>query len=48
MLENTPNNNFDSSAMASRSGQASYDPHDLSNDDDEYLMPSNVAEMTLG
>jgi len=47
-LENTPNNNFSSSAMASRSGQSSYDPYDLSSDDDEYLMPNNVAETTPG
>jgi len=45
-LENTPNNNFSSSAMASRSGQSSYDPYDLSIDDDEYLLPTNVAETT--
>jgi hypothetical protein len=47
-LENTPNNNFSSSAMASRSDQSSYDPYDLSSDDDEYLMPNNVAETTPG
>jgi hypothetical protein len=47
-LENTPNNNFSSSAMASRSGQSSYAPYDLPSDDDEYLMPNNVAETTLG
>jgi hypothetical protein len=47
-LENTPNNNFSSSTMASRSGQSSYDPYDLSSDDDEYLMPNNVAETTPG
>jgi len=47
-LENTPNNNFSSSAIASRSGQSSYDPYDLSSDDDEYLMPTDVAEMTPG
>jgi hypothetical protein len=32
--------------MAPRSGQSSYDPYDLSSDDDEYLMANNVAEMT--
>jgi len=35
MLENTPNNNSSSSARASRSGQSSCDPYNLSNDDDE-------------
>jgi len=47
-LENTPNNNFSSFAIASRSGHSSYDPYDLSSDDDEYLMPTNVAETTPG
>jgi len=46
--ENTPNINFSSSAMASRSGQFSYDAYDLSSDDDEYLIPNNVAETTPG
>ena len=32
--------------MASRSGQSAYDPYDLSCDDDEYIMPNNVAETT--
>jgi hypothetical protein len=32
--------------MASRSGQSSYDPYDLSSDDAEYLMPNNVAKTT--
>jgi hypothetical protein len=47
-LKNPPNNNFNSSGMASRSGQASYDPYDLPSDDDEYLMPTNEAETTPG
>jgi len=34
--------------MASRSGQSSYDPYNLFNDDDKYLIPTNVAEMTPG
>jgi hypothetical protein len=34
--------------MASRSGQSSHDLYDLSTDDDEYLMPTNVAETTPG
>jgi hypothetical protein len=32
--------------MASGSGQSSFDPYDLSSDDNAYLMPKNVAEMT--
>jgi len=44
-LENKLNNNFISSAIASRSGQSSYDPYDLSSDDDEYWMTDNVAKM---
>jgi len=46
--ENIPNNNLSFSAMASRSGQSSYDSYDLSGDDEEYLMPYNVAETTPG
>jgi len=30
--------------MASRSCQSSFDPYDVSSDDDEYLMPNDVAE----
>jgi len=43
---NTPNNNFSSFTVASRSGQSSYDPYDLSSDDEKYLMATNVAETT--
>jgi hypothetical protein len=32
--------------MASGSCQSSFDPYDLSSNDEEYLMPNNVAEMT--
>jgi len=46
--DNTLNNNLSSFEMASRSGQSSYDPYELSSDHDEYLMPTNVAEMTPG
>jgi len=45
---NTLNNNLSSVEMASGSGQSSYDPYDLSSDDDEYIMSTNVAEMTPG
>ena len=46
--DNTLNNNLSSFEMASRSGQSSYDPYNSSNDDDEYLMPTNVADTTPG
>jgi len=46
--ETIPDNNLISFAMASRSGQSSYDSYDLSSDDKEYLMPNNVAETTPG
>jgi len=32
--------------MASRSGQSSSDLYDFSGDDEEYVMPNHVAEMT--
>jgi len=41
-------NNLLSSAMASRSGQSSYDPYDMSSDDEEDLMPKNVTETMPG
>jgi len=41
-----PSNNLFPSTMASRSGQSSFDPYDLSSDDEEYLMPEQMAEMT--
>jgi len=31
-------------AVASISGQSSYNPYNLSSDDEEYLMPKNVAK----
>jgi hypothetical protein len=46
MSNNTLNNNLSSFEMASRSGQSSHDPYAVSGDDDEYLMPTNVAETT--
>jgi hypothetical protein len=45
-LETIWDNNLSSFAMASRSGQSSYDPYDLSSDHEEYVMPNNVAETT--
>jgi len=46
--KNIQNNNLRFSTMASKSGQSSYDSYDLSHDDEEYLMPNNVAETTPG
>jgi len=48
MSDDTLNNNLSSFEMASRSGQSSHDPYDLSSDDNNYLMPTNVAETTPG
>jgi hypothetical protein len=48
LSDNTLNNNLSSFKMASRSGQSSYDPYDLSSDDDEYLMPTSMAETAPG
>jgi hypothetical protein len=41
-----PSSIHNSSAMASQFLQSSFDPYDLSSDDEEYLTPNNVAEMT--
>jgi hypothetical protein len=48
MSENTMNNNLSSFAMASGSDQSTYDLYDLSSDDNDYLIPTNVAETTPG
>jgi len=45
-LESILNKHLISAAMASRSGQSSYDAYDLSSDNQEYLMPNNVAQVT--
>jgi len=45
---NLPSSNHFFSATASQSCQSSLDPYDLSNDDEEYLTPNNVAETTPG
>jgi len=47
-LESVPSNNLLPSATASGSCQSSFDPYDLSSDDEEYLTPNNVAETTPG
>jgi len=54
--QRVPVNNHDSllcsnlipSAMAFGSCQSSFDPYNLSSDDEEYLTPNNVAESTPG
>jgi hypothetical protein len=45
-LETVPSSNLEPSAMASGSYQSYFDPYYLSSDDEEYLTPNNVAEMT--
>ena len=47
-LETVPSSNLVPSAKASRSYQSSFDPYDLSSDDEEYLTPNNVAGTTPG
>jgi hypothetical protein len=47
-LETIPSSNLVPSATASGSYQSSFDPYDLSSDDEEYLTPNNVAETTPG
>ena len=46
--ENALHRYFFHSAKASGFGQSSFDPYDLYSDDDEYLTPKYVAEMTPG
>jgi hypothetical protein len=43
-----PSNNVFPSSTFSGSGQSSFDPYNLSRDDEEYLMPNKVAETTPG
>ena len=47
-LQSLPSCNPISSTMVSASSQSSFDPYDLSSDDEEYLTANNVAEMTPG
>jgi len=46
--ESLPSSNVIPSATASGSCQSSFDPSDFSCDDEQYLMPDNVAETTAG
>jgi hypothetical protein len=45
-LEDIPSSNLVPSATPSASCQLSFDPYDLSSDDEVYLTPQNVAEKT--
>jgi len=47
-LETVPSSNLVPSATASGSYQLSFDPYDLSSDDEEYLSPNIVPETTPG
>jgi hypothetical protein len=47
-LETVPSCNPVPSPTASGSCQSSFDPYDLSSDDEEYLTPNNVTETTPG
>ena len=47
-LETVLSGNLVPSATTSGSYQSSFDPYDLSSDDEEYLTPNNVAGMTPG
>jgi hypothetical protein len=46
--ESIPSSNLVLSATASGSGQSLFDPYDVSSNDEEYVMPINVAETTPG
>jgi hypothetical protein len=47
-FEAVPSSNLVPSATALGSNQSSFTSYDLSSDDEEYLPPNNVAEMTPG
>jgi hypothetical protein len=47
-LQTVPSSNFVPTATASGSYQTFCDPYELSSDDEEYLMPNNVADTTPG
>jgi len=46
--ERVASKNLFISTTESGPGQSSFDPYDMSSDDDKYLTPRNVAEMTPG
>jgi hypothetical protein len=45
-LEHVPSSNLVPAATASGSSQPSFDPFDLSSNDEEYQIPNNIAETT--
>jgi hypothetical protein len=45
-LETVPSSNLVPSAMASGSYQLSFEPYNLSSNDEEYITPNNVTRMT--
>jgi len=47
-LESLPSSNIIPSAMPSGSCESSFDSYDFSSNDEEYITPDNVAEMTPG
>jgi hypothetical protein len=47
-LQTVPSSNLITSSTASGSDQTSFDPYDLSSNDEGYLMPNDVAETTPG
>jgi len=47
-LEKVPGSNLFPTANGSAFVQSSYDPYDLSSDDEEYLMPKSIIETTAG
>jgi len=44
--KSVPSHNLGASAPPSRLGQSSFEPDNISSDDEEYLIPDKVAEMT--
>jgi hypothetical protein len=47
ILQNIPSSDLVSCATASGSYQLSFDPYDLSSDDEEYITPNNMPQTTL-
>jgi len=47
-LASLPSSNFIPSVMASGTCQSSFDLYDLFSDDEEYITPNNMAEITTG
>jgi hypothetical protein len=47
-LETVPSSNLVTCVTASRSYQSSFDPYNLSSNDEDYFIPNNVTETTPG